>query len=258
MLQDYSDLDQEKINSDSDESFSLDEKHKIKIKMENIIKQYFKKDPSLLIYFITEAEIKIEKIDMDSIAKNNIKLEIKSWEKNFEKKSLIQIFLEVIKTNKIQTQNLNQILNEINYNPSEDNSLNLKQKINSIDDNSNTFPEINDIDEESLCFNSSISLENIKKINVNRDIKGGPDIDDDNGDYESSCNAEYFESTNFLPLEELNDIEMINNSKDKENNNTDNINSNMKKSKKNLDSFKPFSAKEFLKNKIKNNFSNDP
>ena len=32
----------------------------------------------------------------------------------------------------------------------------------------------------------------------------------------------------------------------------------MKKSKKNLDSFKPFSAKEFLKNKIKNNFSNDP
>ena len=39
---------------------------------------------------------------------------------------------------------------------------------------------------------------------------------------ESSCDAEYFESINFLPLDEFQDIEMQNTTKDKENN-TDNI-----------------------------------
>ena len=104
------------------------------------------------------------------------------------------------------------------------------------------------------------SLENILKINVNKDkeINQKSTFGDKEEELESSCNAEYFESTQFLPLDEFKDVEMQSNSKDKENSNTDNIsedNSSSYNKKKNK-SEKNFSAMEFLKRKTKNHFSN--
>ena len=257
-----------KIKPKSEESFKNDDPYKIQIKMEKIIKKYFKKEPSILIYFIIEDEKKIEKIDLDSIDKNKIKLEIKSWKKYFSKNSLIQIFLQVIKSNNIETQNLNQILKELNYiNINEDKVLNQKGQKNSSELNTNKInnitssTDLNENDEESLLLSGSIiSLENILKINVNKDKDiipkpGAPDKDEE---LESSCNAEYFESTNILPLDENKDIEMQINSKDKENSNTDNIsedNSSCYHKKKNGKE-KNYSAMEFLKKKTKNHFSN--
>jgi hypothetical protein len=167
---------QGKTKPKSEESFKNDDPYKIKIKMEKMIKKYFKKEPSILIYFIIEDEKKIEKIDLDSIDKNKIKLEIKSWKKYFSKNSLIQIFLQVIKSNNIETQNLNQILKELNYiNINEDKVLNQKGQKNSSELNTNKInnitssTDLNENDEESLLLSGSIiSLENILKINVNR------------------------------------------------------------------------------------------
>ena len=251
-------FDHEKFKQKTQESFHNDEPHKLKIKMENLVKKYFKKEPSILIYFILEDEKKIEKIDLNSIEKNKINLEIKSWKKKLSDNSLIQTFLEVIKSNNIQTQNLNQILKDLNYiNINEDFPQDQKDQNNSLNENINKITkgtsssEQNENDEESSIFNNSMfSIENILNINVNKDIKKKQEIGHIDKEEESSCNAEYFEST-VLPLDELKDFEMQSNSKDKENNNTDNISEDNSSnySKKNL------SAMEFLKRKTKNHFS---
>ena len=235
--------------------------------MEKMIKKYFKKEPSILIYFIIEDEKKIGKIDLDSIDKNKIKLEIKSMKKNLSKNSLIQRFLEVIKSNNIETQNLNQILKELNYiNINEDKVLNQKDQNNSSNIKNNNINNItsstvqNENEEESLLLSGSFfSIENILKINVNKekDINQKSSLGDKEEELESSCNAEYFESTQFLPLDEYKDFEMQSNSKDKENSNTDNISEDNSSSykKKKLKNGKNYSAMEFLKKKIKNHFS---
>lgn len=247
---------QEKIKPNSEECLLYDDPYKIKIKMEKLLKKYFKKEPSILIYFIIEDEKNIEKYELNPIDKNKINLEIKSWKKKYTNNSLIQTFLEVIKSNNMQSQNLNQILKELNYNiinnediePNEPkNKINEKNgKINNI----TSTTEINDNDDESSLFDNSIlSIENILNINNNRDIdickKYG--MTDKDEEPESSCNAEYFESTNYLPLDEFKDIEMQSNSKDKENNNTDNMSeeNSINYSKKNL------SGMEFLKKKTR-------
>ena len=254
----YFDLEKNKTKLEG--NLKNDVPYKIKIKMEKMIKKYFKKEPSILIYFIIEDEKKIEKLDLDSMEKNKIKLEIKNLEKNFSKNSLIHNLLEVIKSNSIETQNLNQILKELNYiNINDDKVLNKKDE-NNKNTNFSSLSESNENDEESILLDSSIfSLENITKINVNKDKdknkKSG--IWDKDEELDSSCNAEYFEST-VLPLDELKDIEMQINSKDKENSNTDNISeeNSSSYSRKNLGIDKHFSAMEFLQKKTKKHFSN--
>ena len=260
-------FDLEKTKPKLEGNLKNDELYKIKIKMEKMIKKYFKKEPSILIYFIIDDEKKIEKLDLDSMEKNKIKLEIKSMKKNFSKNTLIQKLLEVIKSNSIETQNLNQILKELNYiNINEDKVLNKKDQINSSEEkinkinNFSSLSESNENDEESLSLNNStFSLENIIKINVNKDKNKNQKsvFGDKDEEFESSCNAEYYEST-IIPLDEFKDIEMQINSKDKENNNTDNISeeNSSSYSKKNLGIDKHFSAMEFLQKKTKKHFSN--
>ena len=263
-------IDLENSNSKPEENIESENLNKIKLKMEKMLKTYFKNEPSVLIYFIIEAEKKIEKIDFDSIIINKINLEIKSWKKYFTKNILIQISLEVLKSNNIQIKNLNSILNEFNYNNNINNNENYnkeKEQLNSTDINMDKINEINSTselsenDDESLIFNNNtLSLENILKINVNKDkeINRKIKIGDRDEEQESSCNAEYFESINFLPLDEFKDIEMqINNSKNKENNNTNNINSddNLTCNKKNCENDKNLRALDFLKRKTKNHLS---
>jgi hypothetical protein len=254
----YSYFDQKQINSDSEENYEYDPQHNIRLKMEKIIKLYFIKEPSLLIYFIIEDEKKIEKIDLNSIDKNKINLEIKNWKKILTKNSLIQNFLEVIKSNNIKDNNLNQILEEINYNNNiEENSLSQS------DIKINTSNEISENEESESLFldNSIISIENILNLNVNKNKekeKRKYNIINKDDELESSCDAEYFESINFLPLDEFQDIEMQNTTKDKENN-TDNIKKGNKISnnRNKLGNEKNFSGMDFLKKKTKNSFSNN-
>ena len=224
--------------------------NKIKLKIEKMLKTFFKEEPSLFIYYIINDEKKIEKNELNPFEKNRIILEIKNWKKYFSNNNIIELYLDVIKSNNIQSSNLNQILNEINYNNNfffaENNNTDIKMQ---------TISDQSDQDEESLQLSSSIiSLENILNINVNKapeEKKSGSEKSDE--EYESSCNAEYFESINFLPLDESKDIEMKINSKNKENNNMNNIRNeiNMSYNKKNLENDKGFNAMEYLKKKTK-------
>ena len=125
-----------------------------------------------------------------------------------------------------------------------------------------SISDLSENDEESLQFNSSfISLENILNINVNRGREeekksSNGEKDEEN---ESSCNAEYYESTHFLPLDECKDIEMQMNSKDKENNDRNNLKDKNNKNynnKKNYENEKVFDDMDYLKKKTKNHISN--
>lgn len=237
--------------------------NKIKLKIEKILKEFFKEEPSQFIYYIIEDEKKIEKNELNTCEKNKIILEIKSWKKYNSKNSLIQLFLDVIKSNNIQSKNLNQILNELNYNNI---NINNNNKIFFAENNSDikmkSISDLSENDEESLQFNSSfISLENILNINVNRGREeekksSNGEKDEEN---ESSCNAEYYESTHFLPLDECKDIEMQMNSKDKENNDRNNLKDKNNKNynnKKNYENEKVFDDMDYLKKKTKNHISN--
>ena len=90
--------------------------NKIKLKIEKMLKTFFKEEPSVFIYYIINDEKKIEKNELNPFEKNRIILEIKNWKKYFSNSNIIELYLDVIKSNNIQSSNLNQILNEINYN----------------------------------------------------------------------------------------------------------------------------------------------
>ena len=248
-------LNNEKKFLEKKETSEYNDISKIKLKMEKMIKAFFKEEPSQFIYYLIDDEKNIEKIEQNAFEKNKIILEIKNWKKYYSKNSLIQLFLEVIKSNNIQSKNLNQILKELNYN---NNKFFFAE--NNSDNKMNLISDLSENDEESLQLNSSfISLENILNINVNRareeEKSENGDKDEEN---ESSCDAEYYESTHFLPLDESKDIEMQINSKDKENNNTNNIRNknNITYNKKNYESEKSLDAMEYLKKKTKSHITN--
>ena len=248
-------LNNEKKFLEKKETSEYNDISKIKLKMEKMIKAFFKEEPSQFIYYLIDDEKNIEKIEQNAFEKNKIILEIKNWKKYYSKNSLIQLFLEVIKSNNIQSKNLNQILKELNYN---NNKFFFAE--NNSDNKMNLISDLSENDEESLQLNSSfISLENILNINVNRareeEKSENGDKDEEN---ESSCDAEYYESTHFLPLDESKDIEMQINSKDKENNNTNNIRNknNITYNKKNYESEKSLDAMEYLKKKTKGHITN--
>ena len=248
-------LNNEKKFLEKKETSEYNDISKIKLKMEKMIKAFFKEEPSQFIYYLIDDEKNIEKIEQNAFEKNKIILEIKNWKKYYSKNSLIQLFIEVIKSNNIQSKNLNQILKELNYN---NNKFFFAE--NNSDNKMNLISDLSENDEESLQLNSSfISLENILNINVNRareeEKSENGDKDEEN---ESSCDAEYYESTHFLPLDESKDIEMQINSKDKENNNTNNIRNknNITYNKKNYESEKSLDAMEYLKKKTKGHITN--
>ena len=249
-------LNNEKKFLEKKETSEYNDISKIKLKMEKMIKALFKEEPSQFIYYLIDDEKNIEKIEQNAFEKNKIILEIKNWKKYYSKNSLIQLFLEVIKSNNIQSKNLNQILKELNYN----NNNKFFFAENNSDHKMNLISDLSENDEESLQLNSSfISLENILNINVNRareeEKSENGDKDEEN---ESSCDAEYYESTHFLPLDECKDIEMQINTKDKENNNTNNIRNknNITYNKKNYESEKSLDAMEYLKKKTKSHITN--
>ena len=249
-------LNNEKKFLEKKETSEYNDISKIKLKMEKMIKAFFKEEPSQFIYYLIDDEKNIEKIEQNAFEKNKIILEIKNWKKYYSKNNLIQLFLEVIKSNNIQSKNLNQILKELNYN----NNNKFFFAENNSDNKMNLISDLSENDEESLQLNSSfISLENILNINVNRareeEKSENGDKDEEN---ESSCDAEYYESTHFLPLDECKDIEMQINTKDKENNNTNNIRNknNISYNKKNYESEKSLDAMEYLKKKTKGHITN--
>ena len=251
-------LNNEKKFLEKKETSEYNDISKIKLKMEKMIKAFFKEEPSQFIYYLIDDEKNIEKIEQNAFEKNKIILEIKNWKKYYSKNSLIQLFLEVIKSNNIQSKNLNQILKELNYNNNNNNKFFFAE--NNSDNKMNLISDLSENDEESLQLNSSfISLENILNINVNRareeEKSENGDKDEEN---ESSCDAEYYESTHFLPLDECKDIEMQINTKDKENNNTNNIRNknNISYNKKNYESEKSLDAMEYLKKKTKGHITN--
>ena len=257
-------LNNEKKFLEKKETSEYNDISKIKLKMEKMIKAFFKEEPSQFIYYLIDDEKNIEKIEQNAFEKNKIILEIKNWKKYYSKNSLIQLFLEVIKSNNIQSKNLNQILNELNYNNININNNNNNQIFfaeSNSDIKMNSKSDLSENDEESVQFNSSfISLENILNINVNkgREEEKKSATGDKDEENESSCNAEYYESTHFLPLDECKDIEMQINSKDKENNNTNNIKDKNYRNynKKKFENDKFFDDMDYLKKKTKNHISN--
>ena len=164
------------------------------------------------------------------------------WIKNYKEKYLIKIYLDILKDNKIAIYNLQKILREIGYIKEND-----KNNINKVYDikpkNNNYIENLDNLDKEHIINkdieiienennierNKTISMENILKIRINNNeidnINFKQKIEDD---LESSCNGEYYESTNILLLDEYENIQMNENiSKDNDNDNNYNENYNI-------------------------------
>ena len=215
----------------------------IRMSMNRILHIYFKENQSQLIYFIINDSMQVERLEMNKLNKNRIIFEINEWKKQFKEFYLIKIYLEIIKNNKIENNKSKNILGNKGFTEEFD-EFNNKEKENEIENEIN-----NGLEDDNDNINNSICMEDILKIKVNRDIDEENIIQkNEENILESSCNAEYYESTNIIPLDEYEKhIE-------KDINKIDEVKVNYEKVSSDIYTSSNLSSMEFLKKKIKSNF----